>query len=317
MNKAFEKKAIEAISNLFFVIGLSKLLLVRQTSKKLVLLYHNPNPRIFSEHIKFLKKHFGFASLHGLLTGKEEGIAITFDDAYQKISDDIFPLLKKYQIPAVIFVPTGYCGRLYLLEALKIALQKTKKTQFVIDGFGTMQLQSYDDTVNAWHALVTWMEPWDSKKRDEKIVEIIHVLEVDSAALSAALVSTGKSLSKMCHLVELGSHTVMHPNLATLEEKALLGELTSSKKRVGQISHRNCIFFAYPFGKKHNISPPVVRAVAGAGYHFAFTAIHSFNERIDPFNVGRIGIGDNDSVALLCLKLSAFWKMLRLLSIAK
>lgn len=41
----------------------------------------------------------------------ERNIAVTFDDAYQSVLQNALPILRAKNIPATIFVPTGYLGK--------------------------------------------------------------------------------------------------------------------------------------------------------------------------------------------------------------
>ena len=38
-------------------------------------------------------------------------VAVTFDDAFQSVFDDVLPILETYRIPATVFVPTDFIGR--------------------------------------------------------------------------------------------------------------------------------------------------------------------------------------------------------------
>jgi len=67
--------------------------------------------------------------------------------------------------------------------------------------------------------------------------------------------------------MELGSHTMTHPDLRTLGDAALERELTASKAGIEEITGRPCRTFAYPFG---HFDERVERAVEAAGYELAF-----------------------------------------------
>lgn len=64
---------------------------------------------------------------------------------------------------------------------------------------------------------------------------------------------------------EVGSHTMTHPNMATLDSRRLTEELRESAdllgKRVGAVKH-----FAWPFGRFDEFSPDAARAVFDCGY---------------------------------------------------
>jgi len=67
--------------------------------------------------------------------------------------------------------------------------------------------------------------------------------------------------------MELGSHTLSHPDLRLLGDDELRRELEESKAAVESVSGRPCRTFAYPYGLYDD---RVVRAVAAAGYELAF-----------------------------------------------
>jgi peptidoglycan/xylan/chitin deacetylase (PgdA/CDA1 family) len=68
--------------------------------------------------------------------------------------------------------------------------------------------------------------------------------------------------------MELGSHTISHPDLRKLGDADLARELSESKAAVEQITGESCRTFAYPFGL---FDERVERAVAAAGYELALT----------------------------------------------
>ncbi len=70
------------------------------------------NPRQFEKQIDyFVRKGYQFVTLSELFyTKAEKTIAITFDDAYQNIFQYAYPILKKYNIPATLFIITDFIG---------------------------------------------------------------------------------------------------------------------------------------------------------------------------------------------------------------
>jgi peptidoglycan/xylan/chitin deacetylase (PgdA/CDA1 family) len=68
--------------------------------------------------------------------------------------------------------------------------------------------------------------------------------------------------------MELGSHTVTHPDLRLVEGRELAFELTESKAAVERVTGRPCRTLAYPYGLHDE---RVESAAAEAGYELAFT----------------------------------------------
>ena len=67
--------------------------------------------------------------------------------------------------------------------------------------------------------------------------------------------------------MELGSHTMSHPDLRLLDGRELAFELEQSKVELEEITGRPCRTFAYPYGL---YDERVTEAVAAAGYELAF-----------------------------------------------
>ena len=74
-------------------------------------------------------------------------------------------------------------------------------------------------------------------------------------------------------LVELGGHTVSHPNLAACDHDARRDELETGKSRLEQIGGRPLEWFAYPFGGRDTFDDETAAAVADAGFKGAVTLL--------------------------------------------
>ncbi|MDE2038489.1 MAG: polysaccharide deacetylase family protein [Elusimicrobia bacterium] len=79
-------------------------------------------------------------------------------------------------------------------------------------------------------------------------------------------------------LVEMGSHTMTHRNLARLPPEDARWELVESKKRLEEKLGREMVGFAYPYGAGAYV-PQVRRAAREAGYRYDF----AFKQGITPW----------------------------------
>ena len=92
--------------------------------------------------------------------------------------------------------------------------------------------------------------------------------------------------------VELGSHTVHHPILSTLDDGTLAEELAASKKRIEAEIGQDCYAFAYPNGQPGDFGAREKRALQAAGYSCGLSLGGTLNPtRRDPFELDRINIG--------------------------
>src|SRR5688572_9816136 len=93
--------------------------------------------------------------------------------------------------------------------------------------------------------------------------------------------------------VEVGSHTVTHPNLLDVDDATLARELRESRERLAALTDTDIAGFAHPFGRYDD---RVTRAVADAGYSYACTTRQHRPVRPhdDPLQLTRIEINAGD-----------------------
>lgn len=86
-----------------------------------------PDLELFRQFLQQMKS-WGTPCLPGQPISKQtHGICLTFDDAYFDFYHSVFPLLKEFQIPAVLAIPTGLIAEAVNLPAAhRLALQYEK-----------------------------------------------------------------------------------------------------------------------------------------------------------------------------------------------
>jgi peptidoglycan/xylan/chitin deacetylase (PgdA/CDA1 family) len=116
-----------ALSIFLLVIGVAHLLRWLNRRRIRILTYHRVNddpddflsvsPAVFEQHMACLARDAHVVSLAEAVGYLESGrtppprtVAVTFDDGYRDNHSDAFPILKKYNIPATVFVVHDYVG---------------------------------------------------------------------------------------------------------------------------------------------------------------------------------------------------------------
>jgi peptidoglycan/xylan/chitin deacetylase (PgdA/CDA1 family) len=108
---------------------------------------------------------------------------------------------------------------------------------------------------------------------------------------------------------EIGSHTLTHPRLTSLNESDLSRELCSSKAALEQMLGEPVPHFCYPYGDE---SESVRRAVAAAGYESAVSTRRGLaTERDDLHALPRVSINGGKGLLRFALKVATPYANLR------
>jgi peptidoglycan/xylan/chitin deacetylase (PgdA/CDA1 family) len=93
------------------------------------------------------------------------------------------------------------------------------------------------------------------------------------------------------HGFTIGSHTVHHVDCARTERTELRRELVESRDRLRAELGLDEVLFAYPFGRRENMTPEALEVVKGVGYACCCSAYGGVNGREpDRFDLLRIGV---------------------------
>lgn len=242
-----------------------------------VLMYHHVNPegdfinvypRIFENQMRFLKAH-GFTALHTaelllILNGQKQPpkkpVMITFDDGWLDNWQFAFPILKKYDMKAVIFVITslipeggkrsradeGNLASLPSHEECHRMIEAGRSSEVMLswdearemEASGLIDIQSHTHNHQKWDKLYT-----DSKKRSE----------------------------------------------------VLLKDLEVSKKTIEDKLSKQCNVLCWPWGRYNSAYVDIAKSL---GYELLFTTEKGSNTATaDPFKIKRLVIGNISGVS--------------------
>ena len=218
---------------------------------------------------------FRFVSLDELGARLDAGsaaglAAVTFDDGYVDFYEHAFPLLQRKGIPAAVFVVTGLLedggGFLHdrLYAALEVAFERwgAAGTRLLLARRGF----AVDLPDEAFPALRTLLQSQGPKA----LADICRALEPELGDKP----KTPRSLSweqliRMARAgLTIGSHTVTHTRLAGEGGERVRQEVVASRLALEARLGAPVVHFAYPDGA---FDAAAVRAVAAAGYRFAYT----------------------------------------------
>jgi glycosyltransferase involved in cell wall biosynthesis/peptidoglycan/xylan/chitin deacetylase (PgdA/CDA1 family) len=227
------------------------------------------------KHLDFVGRRFRFVSLDELGARLDAGTAaglaaVTFDDGYADFYDHAFPLLDRKGIPAAVFVVTGLLEdaggflheRLYALLEGAFRRRGVGRTRLLLAEKGfAVELPD-----RAFPALRMLLRSCDQ----ETLASLCAALESELGELPKTPRSLSwAQLTRMSRVgLTVGSHTKTHALLSYESPDRVRHELESSRAVLEEKLGVRIAHFAYPDGC---FDAATVRAVAAAGYRFAYT----------------------------------------------
>ena len=155
---------------------------------------------IFEKHIKYLKENYHICSLENIIKSIRDGkkiqnncICITIDDGYLDNYEIAYPILKKYNVPATIFITSRY-----ILDGKKPYSE---------------QMQRSPTNEYAWY---------QANKDNQNIFRMPRL----------PMMSWGHINEMRYNLIEIGSHTLYHPILTKVPINVAKQEIVLSKEEI-------------------------------------------------------------------------------------
>ena len=231
-------------------------------------------------------------AIHTLKSGRlpPRAVCITFDDGYRSIHDLALPILKELNLPATVFVTTGYVDDNNMWnDRILCAVRRLPKGLLDLNdmGLGTHHIQTIEDRVQAMHKLTEDAKYLPPKKRlelTEKLEQFAGEVHEPGQMLTRAMIQTLAQEG-----IELGAHTISHPILTSLDDSSAYAEIAGGKQQLEQIISKPVRLFAYPNGKAGmDFDMRHVAMAKEAGYTAAFTtALGAASKAHDPFQIPR------------------------------
>ncbi len=275
--------------------------------------------KTFEKHIKFLLDKYRFITIEDLLLNKIKTThrysIMTFDDGWLDNYLYAFPILKKYNIPATIFLPVDYIGSKKWLWTDIIAWFITNKSNVLkkIDSLKDFKAitQLIIRTITSRHNLIKKIDfLLESLKLfpENEIYEFIEYLK-DRTGLTypeERVFLNWDEIIEMSHAgISFGSHTRTHRILTRLKEDEIIYELSTSLEIIKQKNINSIPILSYPNGDKNKKIEEIAQA---CGYIGAVTTNYGFESTppAEPFSLHRIGVHQDiaSSDALFAFHLS-------------
>jgi peptidoglycan/xylan/chitin deacetylase (PgdA/CDA1 family) len=231
------------------------------------------SPARFSDHLDLLRKKFEVVSLQDLCACHRAGriparaVCVTFDDGYYDNLATAKPLLEQAQLPATVFVATGFLGSPgFWWDRLTALFGRIAAEGIDADRVAAVLGLAAPLTLQHVWALVRDLPP---ARRDAVLARLSEFVPIGDADDDRGRPMTETEASRLAgSLLSIGAHTVSHPWLPALDGTQIRHELSDSMRRCEEIAGVPVRTVAYPYGA---FDPVVVEGAASAGVECAVT----------------------------------------------
>lgn len=262
----------------------------------------------FEEQLRYLKQYHTVLTLNDIVSARLEqkpvapnAVVLTIDDGFLDFYSIAFPLLQQYQLPATLFVTTGFInGDLWLWPdkvSWLLAVNAEPKRNVVI---GSLELApgafSAHRVAETWQRLIDYLLTVADAEKHRLIAELSQQLlvELPARAPDHYQACSWQQLREMQQAgIEIGGHTVTHPSLGQVPEAEVRREIEGCRDMLIEHLGEQARPFCYPNGTVADFTPFVKRVVEESGFIAAVTAFDDCEGTNDRFAMRRFPCDDN------------------------
>ena len=209
---------------------------------------------------------------------KRRFVCITFDDGYKDLMQYAYPLLKQYQLPFALYIPTSFPDRLGELwwVALEAVITRNSRISMLINGddrhFDCGSVREKRDLYDQVYGYLRSMKTEDELRHFVRDLCARH--RVDIASFCRDLCMDWQEIIDLAAdpLVTIGAHTVNHNMLKKMTDKsAVRAEMEMSRSVLEAALGKRPEHLAYPVGDPTSAGPREFRIAAELGFKTAVT----------------------------------------------
>ena len=225
---------------------------------------------------------------------------ITVDDGHGDFYTCAYPILREFELPAIMYLPTAFMDGAWLwFDRFNYTFARSPLQRVACRGRPRSMLTSISVRPLAGiprffeiARQAQWLPAAERDRLGDRLAELLRV-EIPERPPGDFAPLTWDQVREMArHGIEFGGHTVTHPILQTVSgPDSLAREIGGCKARIENELQATVKHFAYPSGKAEEIPAAAKEEVARAGFETAATTQSGqTSPGDDPFWLRRIGV---------------------------
>jgi len=252
----------------------------------------------FEAHLSVLKRNCRVISIEQAVNeivkdGKlrEDTVSITFDDGYGSVYDIAYPLLRKYDLPATVYLTTNWInGKMTLWwEELADMIENCDISSILLEDIERILSISLDSSVAdephspkkklLLHDLIaSHMRELDDVELKSKLAELHRIFGYDRSRHAPTKPLDWAQITEMAeNKIRFGSHTCSHLNLSHAAIDVVEKEILESRNEIESHIRSKVEGFAYPYGQDIESYRKFKPVLSRHGFTYACTAVPGSN----------------------------------------
>lgn len=237
---------------------------------------------------------------------------VTFDDGYRNNYTNAWPVLKELDIPAIVFVVSGFLESQETLwmDALEQAFALTGRETITVSLADESRVLNLNDDAakkSAEGIIRKFCKTLQPLQRDEVIAQVIDQLDVGEVSMPELYVPLRWSDALEMHNggFAVGGHTHTHTILTSMGTGQMREDIVKSKQLIDTMMKADCNIFAYPNGQVGDYDQGSKVVLGASGYTCAFSAIEGLaGRKFDRFEIRRIPVNDRMDMGDFILRIT-------------
>lgn len=304
MNNIIKGNLKRILCPILYYTGYYNHKLNRQKEKAIILMYHRIHDRgdgtgisrkNFERQMEFIKGKMTPVSLIDIIdwllkkkTIPQRAVAITFDDGYEDNFINGYPILRKFDIPATIFLTSGHIEttKVFWWDKVNEIIRKTNRPYinlrdfqgFARNGYiyspGSIMLNNGQSKMQAIKTITELFKTFEYNRINEAVALLQKTIDVEEREISGPPMLNWHQIREMSNNgIDFGAHTVTHVNLAGVSPDQAEEEINDSKRIIEENINKPVHGFAYPYGLEQHFNGQTKKNVKNSGFHYACSAI--------------------------------------------
>jgi len=281
----------------------------------------------FENQIIYLKNNYEIVMLDQLINDLKnnrsinEKIALTFDDGFKDNYELAYPILKKHNVPATIYLLGSVNNvedvALWWIAIEDIITNTDRRKLHIKYGRNNIELhlRCLQERMAAIKKLSAIFMSIPCNDHNELLKVIYLALGVNKLPDHRPLLLSKEMIEEMSQsgLISFGGHTKSHSALSLLDQRMLESEVSDNKLILEKNLDVSINSFSYPYGMPRFINKAAIDKVKNSGYEYAVTGISNglTNYVDDYFTLPRITTTGTKSVSDLKVRISYLYSKIK------